>query len=107
MCIIHVYILLTDFSGELFAIVGNRVLRDITYLMYVYTIYIFYGAEISGGCIVIVSHSLLRVLCYLIYKHLFDTCVYTVQGDEAPYDALSCRLFFAKEPFIVGLFCGR
>jgi len=69
MCIIHVNILLTEFSGELFAIVGNRVLRDITYLMYVYTIYIFYGAEISGGCIVIVSHSLLQVLYRVTKPH--------------------------------------
>jgi len=30
-----------------------------------------------------------------------------VQGGEDPYDALGCRSFFAKEPFIIGLFCGK
>jgi len=30
-----------------------------------------------------------------------------VQGGEDPWDALSCRLFFAKEPPIIGLFCGK
>jgi len=51
-------------------------------MLYGYTIYTFYGDQISGGCIVIVGHSLLRVLCYLIYGHLFDLFVYPVQGDE-------------------------
>ena len=31
----------------------------------------------------------------------------SVQGGEDPSDAFSCRLFFAKEPLIIGLFCGR
>ena len=30
-----------------------------------------------------------------------------VEGGEDPYDALSCRTFFAKEPLIIGLFCGK
>ena len=29
------------------------------------------------------------------------------QGGEDPQDALSCRSFFAKEPLIIGLFCGK
>ena len=31
----------------------------------------------------------------------------TLQGGEDPQDALSCRSFFAKEPLIIGLFCGK
>jgi len=30
-----------------------------------------------------------------------------IQGGEDPYDALSCRSFFAKEPLITGLFCEK
>jgi len=30
-----------------------------------------------------------------------------VQGGEDPYDALSCRSFFAREPLIIWLFCGK
>jgi len=30
-----------------------------------------------------------------------------LQGGEDTYDALSCRSFFAKEPLIIGLFCGK
>jgi len=29
------------------------------------------------------------------------------QGGEDPQDALSCRSFSAKEPLIIGLFCGK
>jgi len=32
---------------------------------------------------------------------------YTLQGGEDPEDALNCRSFFAKEPLIIGLFCGK
>jgi len=30
-----------------------------------------------------------------------------VQGVEDSGDALNCRSFFAKEPVIIGLFCGK
>jgi len=30
-----------------------------------------------------------------------------VQGGEDTYNALSCRSFFAKEPLIIGLLCGK
>jgi len=30
-----------------------------------------------------------------------------VQGGEDPYDALSCKSFFAKEPLFRGLCCGK
>jgi len=30
-----------------------------------------------------------------------------LQGGEDSWDALSCRSFSAKEPLIVGLFCGK
>jgi len=38
----------------------------------------------------------------LIYVY----CIYgsSIQGGEDPWVALSCRLFFAKEPLIIGLF---
>jgi len=35
------------------------------------------------------------------------TLVITLQGATDPSDALSCRSFLAKEPLIVGLFCGK
>ena len=31
----------------------------------------------------------------------------TILGGEDPRDALNCRSFSAKEPLIVGLFCGK
>jgi len=34
-------------------------------------------------------------------RHVPHACI---QGGEDPYDALSCSLFFAKEPLIIGLF---
>jgi len=33
--------------------------------------------------------------------------LYKIQGGEDPQDALSCRSFSAKEPLIIGLFCGK
>ena len=33
-------------------------------------------------------------------------CVSHIQGGEDPY-ASSCRPFSAKEPLIIGLFCGK
>jgi len=33
-------------------------------------------------------------------------CTATPSADTMVMDALSCRLFFAKEPLIIGLFCG-
>jgi len=30
-----------------------------------------------------------------------------VQGGKDPQDALRCGSFFAKEPLIIGLFCGK
>jgi len=30
-----------------------------------------------------------------------------IQGSQDPQDALNCRSFFAKEPLIIGLFCGK
>jgi len=43
---------------------------------------------------------------------LADICQMTsvevlVQGGEDSEDALSCRSFFAKEPLVIGLFCGK
>ena len=35
------------------------------------------------------------------------TAELALQGGEDPQDALSCRSFFAKEPLIIGLFCGK
>ena len=32
---------------------------------------------------------------------------HSVQDGEDPYDAWSCRSFSAKEPLIIGLFCGK
>jgi len=33
--------------------------------------------------------------------------MYMIQGGEDSQDALICRSFFAKEPLIIGLFCGK
>jgi len=49
-------------------------------------------------------------------SHYFHMCLFqyvtaihcnTLQGGEDQQDALSCRSFFAKEPLIIGLFCGK
>ena len=34
-------------------------------------------------------------------------CIARIQGGKDPCDAISCRLFSAKEPLIIGLFCGK
>ena len=54
-------------------------------------------------------------ICIHIYTCIIYTVIYiggyhrcnTVQGGEVPKDTLSCRSFSAKEPLIVGLFCGK
>jgi len=43
------------------------------------------------------AHDVVRA--YLYWRFL--------QGGEDPQDTLSCRSFFAKEPLIIGLFCGN
>ena len=43
------------------------------------------------------------------FKSMYK-CTYIcigLQGDEDALDALRCRLFSAKEPLIIGLFCGK
>ena len=39
--------------------------------------------------------------------HLYIVINMSTQGGEDPQDDLSCRSFFAKEPIIIGLFCGQ
>jgi len=41
--------------------------------------------------------------CAYKFEHIL--CI--LQGGKDPQDALSCRSFFAKEPLITGLFCGK
>ena len=40
-----------------------------------------------------------------LLKHILSSLL--VQGGEDPYDALNYRSFFAKEPLILRLFCGK
>ena len=40
-----------------------------------------------------------------LLKHILRSLL--VQGGEDPYDALRYRSFFAKEPLILRLFCGK
>jgi len=49
------------------------------------------------------------VLRLMYVTWLIHTCnpYQIVQGGEDSWDALSCRSFFAKEPLIIGLFCGK
>ena len=43
-----------------------------------------------------------------MYMHFLPVVfIGVIQGGEDPLDALSCRSFFAKEPLIIGLFCGK
>jgi len=42
----------------------------------------------------------------LVANGLVVACM-QVEGGEDPYDALGCRSFSAKEPLIIGLFCGK
>ena len=47
-------------------------------------------------------------ICANIYNVFYFFLKATrVQGGEDPQDALSCRSFLAKEPLIIGLFCGK
>ena len=46
-------------------------------------------------------------ITYIIYTNLKALFLLCVQGGENSYDALICRSFFAKEPLITGLFCGK
>jgi len=39
--------------------------------------------------------------------YLLHAITDTLQGGEDPQDALSRRSFSAKEPLIIGLFCGQ
>jgi len=43
----------------------------------------------------------------LAYKLPQPTLLNPVQSGKDPQDTSSCRSFFAKEPLIVGLFCGN
>ena len=47
------------------------------------------------------SHPITRLICRR------GSYVRRIQGGEDPQDALSCRSFLAKEPLIIGLFCGK
>jgi len=38
---------------------------------------------------------------------IFKNLKIDIQGGADPQDALSCRLFFAKESLLIGLFCGK
>ena len=40
-------------------------------------------------------------------KHQTYSHFIYLQGGEDPQDAFSCRSFFAQEPLIIGLFCGK
>jgi len=46
-------------------------------------------------------HHLTQIHSYIIYLYL------GLQGGEDSQDALSCKSFFAKQPLIIGLFCGK
>ena len=60
-----------------------------------------------------VWHGLFIFVAWLIHmSDMADSCVWhdthsIIQGGEDPQDASSCRSFFAKEPRIIGLFCGK
>jgi len=42
-----------------------------------------------------------------VYKSYTCSVHLSVESGEDALDALSCRSLFAKEPLIVGLFCGK
>jgi len=54
----------------------------------------------------VVVSLLLNTLCHIIAGGK-DTLSPILQGGQDSQDALSCRSFFAKEPLIIGLFCGK
>jgi len=60
-----------------------------------------------------VTSSYTYVMCHICdlnnesVRKLNRDCEQWVQGGEDPLDALSCRSFFAQEPLIIGLFCGK
>jgi len=52
-----------------------------------------------------VANDLFWVALHMAHESLIS--VHLLQGGEDPYDALSCRSFFTKEPLIIGLFCRK
>jgi len=72
------------------------------YIRLIYTqLYIF--LQYYTGNVQYISDIYIRKYTKSIYS-IYETYV---QGGEDPYAALSCRSFSAKEPIIVGLFCGK
>jgi len=60
-------------------------------------------------CVWLYVHVILRAcqqVCACAHVYL-PHCVAAVQGGEDAWDALNCRSLSAKEPIILGLFCGQ
>ena len=57
----------------------------------------------------------MHMYIYIIYPHIYIyiyicTCIRRksyIQGGKNAEGALSCKSFFAKEPLIIGFFCGK
>jgi len=60
------------------------------------------GAEFKTAGIPSISSVIVRVRCESCH-----ICMHETQDGEDAQDALSCRTLSAKEPLIVGLFCGK
>ena len=52
------------------------------------------------------THIFTHILYIYIHTHT-HVVHFMLQCGEDSQDALSCRSFFAKEPLIIGLFCGK
>ena len=63
-------------------------------------------------CLCVRVYVFVCVYIYIYHIHVYVVNVLflaqpSVQGDEDSEDVLICRSFSAKEPLIIGLFCGK
>jgi len=87
------------------------------YLIYIYIYmnmskYIYICCSSICRCIHVISWQALYAYMYIyiyMYEYMIylDVCCMQIKSGENTQDALKCRLFSAKEPQIIGRFCGK
>ena len=78
--------------------------------LYIYSFVYYANDTVLLQRITISTDVSLNTLVHLLHLNitlLIQLCYDVLQSGEDPYDALSCRSFSAKEPLIIGLFCGE
>jgi len=83
-------------------------IRLLQHTQYVYT-YTLVSVRYRVCCSVLLQRVVVVCCCSVLqcYCSMLQCGAVEIQGGEDPWDALSCRSFFAKEPRIIGLFCKK